>query len=94
MTEKWHLHIVVTAFKLKGSMLALTRFGSLCIVTCLATNACWLLAMFDQPTHALWPPSLQVKQTMARIKQVLTERAAQEPTSAARKLAMGKINAK
>jgi hypothetical protein len=37
---------------------------------------------------------LQVKQTMARIKQVLTERAIAESDGVARELAMDKINAK
>lgn len=36
---------------------------------------------------------LQVKQTMARIKQVLTERASAEPNERVRRLAMDKINA-
>jgi hypothetical protein len=38
-------------------------------------------------------PHVQVKQTMARIKQVLTERALAEPNERVRKLAMDKINA-
>ena len=37
--------------------------------------------------------ALQVKQTMARIKQVLTERARAEPNERVRQLAMDKINA-
>lgn len=37
---------------------------------------------------------MQVKQTMARIKQVLTERAQAEPSERVRKLAMDKVNAR